>query len=62
MIEVYTGNPGSGKTTYLARQAHNRLKDNEKLFKKHNAIRSVKSNIIFSTDIHDKYSNYGNSE
>lgn len=58
MIEVYTGNPGSGKTTYLARKAVQCLKENHNVYLKTGYKKKVLSNIHFSKDLHSRYPQY----
>jgi len=58
MILVYTGLPGSGKTTKMAQLALSKLQNAEKLYKKHNYLRKVYTNIKFSQQIEDKYSQF----
>lgn len=58
MIIVYGGLPASGKSTMLARIGLEKLKQNEKIYKKTGLIRHVASNIRFSTAIEKKYGNF----
>lgn len=57
-IEVYTGNPGSGKTTFLARQALKRLKINKSVFEQTGYKKTVRSNIYFHNDIKDTFGDF----
>lgn len=56
MITVYTGHPGSCKTTYLASVASNLLAKNQALYNAIGVIRPVYSNIKFSPLFEEKYS------
>lgn len=60
MIEVYTGNPGHGKSTYLARKAVQKLKQADATFKKTGKVRRIYSNLKFSKEIELKYDRYIN--
>lgn len=56
MIEVYTGLPGSCKTTYLASVALDCLKRNQRLHTRTGVARYVYSNVRFSPLIEKEYS------
>jgi len=58
MIEVYSGNPGSGKTSYLARQALACLRANRDTFLATDYKKTVKSNIMFSQEINDEFGDF----
>jgi len=57
-IEVYTGNPGHGKSTYLAYVAIQKLKEAEDIYHKYGKTRHIYSNIRFNKDIELAYSRY----
>jgi hypothetical protein len=57
-IYVYTGLPGSGKTTKLAALALDKLRKNEKDFKKYKSVRHLYTNIRFSPDVEKKYKRF----
>jgi len=54
-ITLFSGSPGHGKTTALARQALRCMKFSEKLNQKYQVIRPIYSNIVFSPLIEEKY-------
>jgi len=58
MIYVYTGLPGSGKTTKLAQLALRKLKEAQRLERKYSYVRKVYTNIKFSKEIELKYERY----
>lgn len=58
MIEVYSGNPGSGKTSYLSRIAHNCLKKSLARFEKSGKVRFLYSNIKFNPELELKYKRF----
>jgi len=58
MIHVWTGLPGSGKTTKLASVALKILKRNLRYFKKTGTRRLVYSNIRFNEKVEQKYSDF----
>lgn len=58
MIHVWTGMPGSGKTTKLARVSLKLFRRNEKYFQKTGKIRPVFSNLPYSQWVVDKYGKY----
>jgi hypothetical protein len=57
-ITLYTGAPGHGKTTALARKTNDLLRISAKEYKKYATIRKLYSNIKFSPDFYQKYSQY----
>ena len=57
-IILYTGLPGHGKTTALARQALKSLKFSEKIYKQNQHVRPVYSNILFSDKINERYGHF----
>lgn len=57
-IEVYSGNPGSGKTSFLARQALACLRANRETFLKTQYKRTVRSNIMFSDSINTEFGDF----
>jgi len=58
MIEVYSGNPGSGKTSYLARKALERLRENRDIFIATGYKKTVRSNILFSEAINSEFGDF----
>jgi hypothetical protein len=58
MITVYSGLPGSGKSTQLARVGLNLLKRNVKLYSKTGIKRKVCSNIKFSSLIEKEFKSF----
>jgi len=57
-IICYTGLPGSGKTTAIAKTALQCLKRDEKIYKKTGKIRKLYTNIKFSREIETLYAEY----
>jgi len=55
MIEVISGQVGSGKTTYLAKVAERLLLRNQRLMKDTGNLRLLRSNVPFSPLIVEKY-------
>jgi len=58
MIIVYSGLPGSGKSTCLAEMGFHLLLRNRRMFKKTGHIRKVCSNIKFSPSIESRFSDF----
>lgn len=58
MIQIYTGLPGSGKSTYMAYIATELLSRNEKYHKKTGQVRQIASNMFISTWVQELYPGY----
>ena len=57
-ITLFTGYPGHGKTTALAVKAKECLNSSLSLYKKHNVIRPLYTNIVFSPKIEEEYARF----
>lgn len=60
MITVYTGLPGSGKTTRLARTLYQTLMQNKRDFDKYQILRPIYTNIKLMPHVEDRFSDFIN--